>query len=229
MKNMKKILGIIAVLAAMSPVLAHASTNVALNALSQSVKAGQQVTVTIAVQPSAIIYTSKISLSYSSDLLQETGFTLASNWMALSQSGYDNVDPISGTIIKTAGYPGGLSNAAVFGTVTFTAKESGTAHIAVAQGTQILDANNQNNFNNALNLVAISIAAQAAPTPASQPTTTAIVTPSLSANSASSPLTSLSAAAGSTGLDYMTYVIILIIVVIVIIGYFIWKKTSKKQ
>jgi hypothetical protein len=112
-----------------------------------SVTPGQSFSVSLVVTPAeAAVYTAKIALSYPADLLSVSSFTFASGWLPLSQPGYDSVDNIQGSLIKTAGYSGGLTATKVFGTITFTAKGSGTATIVPTGGTQILDANNTNTF-----------------------------------------------------------------------------------
>ena len=102
-KNMKKIIGTIAFIAAMSPFVAFASTSVSLSTVSQQVSVGQQVTVTVSLAPIAKIYTSKVVLSYSGSLLTETRFTFGPTWIPVSQSGYDSIDAVTGVLTKTAG------------------------------------------------------------------------------------------------------------------------------
>ncbi|MDP3004534.1 MAG: hypothetical protein Q8N43_03500, partial [Candidatus Azambacteria bacterium] len=71
-------------------------------------------------------------------------FNFGNSWMALSQTGYDLIDNTNGTLIKTAGYPGGLSSSATFGIVSFYAKKAGSGTIKLGNGSLALDANNQN-------------------------------------------------------------------------------------
>jgi len=124
---------------------ALAATTVSLSPVNISVTSGKNFNVVIAVNPQgASNYTEKIELDYPADLLQVKSFSLGSNWMALSQTGYDLIDNTNGKLIKTAGYPGGISSSATFGTVSFYAKKAGSGTIKLGSGSLALDANNQN-------------------------------------------------------------------------------------
>jgi len=124
---------------------ALAATTVSLSPASVNVVSGKSFNVVVAVNPQgASNYTEKIELDYPADLLQVKSFSLGSNWMALSQTGYDLIDNTNGKLIKTAGYPGGISSSATFGTVSFYAKKAGSGVIKLGSGSLALDANNQN-------------------------------------------------------------------------------------
>ena len=140
---------------------ALAATTVSFSPVNISVTSGKNFNVVIAVNPQgASNYTEKIELDYPADLLQVKSFSLGSNWMALSQTGYDLVDNANGTLIKTAGYPGGLSSSATFGTISFYAKKAGSGVIKLGTGSLALDANNQNVLSGAPS-VSVAIAAPA--------------------------------------------------------------------
>jgi len=140
---------------------ALAATTVSLSPASVNVVSGKSFNVVVAVNPQgASNYTEKIELDYPADLLQVKSFSLGSNWMALSQTGYDLVDNANGTLIKTAGYPGGLSSSATFGTISFYAKKAGSGVIKLGTGSLALDANNQNVLSGAPS-VSVAIAAPA--------------------------------------------------------------------
>ena len=145
---MKKILITILLTALGIAVLAMpalAATTVSFSPASVNVVSGKSFNVVVAVNPQgASNYTEKIELDYPADLLQVKSFSLGSNWMALSQPGYDLIDNTNGVLIKTAGYPGGLSSSATFGTVSFYAKKAGSGTIKLGSGSLALDANNQN-------------------------------------------------------------------------------------
>jgi len=147
-KNMRKLLFTISLAALGVIVLAMpalAATTVSLSPVNISVTSGKNFNVVIAVNPQgASNYTEKIELDYPADLLQVKSFSLGSNWMALSQTGYDLIDNTNGKLIKTAGYPGGISSSATFGTVSFYAKKAGSGTIKLGSGSLALDANNQN-------------------------------------------------------------------------------------
>src|SRR3989344_4257770 len=106
---------------------------------------GQTYSVSIYVNPeSDSIYTVKAEVKYPADLLEVKSFSLASGWTALSQPGYDEINNNSGILIKTGGYAGGLESNALFGTVTFYAKDSGSASVSIGNGSQVLDENSKN-------------------------------------------------------------------------------------
>ena len=140
---------------------ALAATTVSLSPVSVKAVSGKSFNVVIAVNPQGVSnYTEKIELDYPADLLQVKSFSLGSNWMALSQTGYDLIDNTNGKLIKTAGYPGGISSSATFGTVSFYAKKAGSGVIKLGTGSLALDANNQNVLSGAPS-VSVAIAAPA--------------------------------------------------------------------
>ena len=165
------LLGAFGAMAIAAPALA--ATSVSFTPVSVSVRQGQTFTLTIGVNPQGVKnYTAKTELHYPADLLEVKSFTFASSWMPLSQSGYDLTDNTNGVFIKTAGYPGGISSAATFGTVSFLAKKSGNGTITLNSGNSLaLDANNQNVIAGVAVQTAVVISATA-PTP-----TTTLKTP----------------------------------------------------
>jgi len=145
---MKKILLTISLTVVGAMVLAApalAATTFSFSPASINVVSGKSFNVAIVVNPQGVNnYTEKIELNYPADILEVKSFSFGSNWMALSQTGYDLIDNTNGTLIKTAGYPAGLSSSATFGTVSFYAKKAGSGTIKVGSGALALDANNQN-------------------------------------------------------------------------------------
>ena len=124
---------------------ALAVTTVSFLPASISTTSGKTFNVTISVNPQSVAnYTEKIELTYPADILEVRTFNFSSSWMPLAQSGYDLIDNASGKLIKTAGYPGGLSSSAIFGTVSFYVKKTGNAVIKLGSNSLALDANNQN-------------------------------------------------------------------------------------
>ena len=161
---MKKILltillGAFGTMAIAAPALA--ATSVSFTPVNVSVRQGQIFTLTIGVNPQgAKTYTAKTELHYPADLLEVKSFTFANGWMPLSQSGYDLTDNTNGVFIKTAGYPGGVSSAVTFGTVSFLAKKSGSGPIILNNGNSFaLDASNQNVIAGASVQTAVAISA----------------------------------------------------------------------
>lgn len=122
-----------------------AATSFSLSPVNVNVTKGQNFSVVIAVDPQGVKnYTVKVELEYPADLVEAESFTLGSGWMALSQSGYDLIDNTNGVLVKTAGYPGGLSSAVTFGTVSFLAKKAGDGIIKIASDSIVLNEENQN-------------------------------------------------------------------------------------
>lgn len=139
---------------------------------------GKTFSVTVGVNPSSgRAYTARANLSFDPSMLTFTGFTFASKWMPLSQSGYDTEDNSGGVLMKTGGYPGGIATQTVLGTATFRAKKSGTATIASTADSLILDANNQNAVAGSQGSVRVSIAAASVAPAPTQPSPT-VTTPS---------------------------------------------------
>jgi len=124
---------------------ALAVTSFSFSSTAFNVAQGQSFVLRTAVNPQGTAnYTVKLELQYPSDLLEIRSFTLGNSWMAVSQPGYDLIDNTSGVLIKSAGYPGGLSSSASFGTISFYAKKSGNGTIQTTNNSFALDANSQN-------------------------------------------------------------------------------------
>jgi len=137
-----------------------AATTISLSPTSVSVTQGESFNLVIAVNPQDVKnYTVKVELEYPTDLLEVKSFNFSSGWMALSQSGYDLIDNTNGILIKTAGYPGGLSSTATFGIISFSAKKAGSGVIKLSSNSLALDSENQNVLSSQLTQVAVSITA----------------------------------------------------------------------
>ncbi len=173
--TMKKILLTFALTALGVMVLAVsaiAATTVSLSPANVSVTSGKTFNVTISVNPQGIAnYTEKIELNYPADVLEVRSFNFGGSWMPLAQSGYDLIDNANGVLIKTAGYPGGLSSTATFGTVSFYAKKAGSGTIKLGNGSLALDANNQNVLSGTPEVSVVVLAPAIVPveSPAEQP------------------------------------------------------------
>lgn len=131
--------------------LAHlpvsAATSFGLYPLKISVKEGQTFRLAINVNPNNLKnYTVKASIKFPADLVSASAWQFAGSWQPLSQPGYDSIDNSAGILIKTAGYPGGLSKSATLGTITFKAKKTGTGYISFTGGSMALDEANTNQY-----------------------------------------------------------------------------------
>ncbi len=223
---------------------AFAATSISFTPVNVSVRQGQTFTLTIGVNPQGVKnYTAKMELRYPADLLEVKSFTFAPNWMPLAQPGDDLTDNTNGVLIKTAGYPGGVSSAVTFGTVSFLAKKSGNGTVALNSNSFVLDANNQNILAGASVQTAVAISAPATiqttpktPTTPSAPTTPvsepteegavlgeeAPITPE--SPTASQPIAtrSLLASVGSVvtlGTNSVIVGILVIIIILALVGY----------
>ncbi len=135
---------------------------------------GESFNLTVSLDPQGVRnYTVKNVINYPADLLEVTAFNFAANWMQLSQSGYDLIDNTNGQLIKTAGYPGGIPTSAVFGTVTFLAKQAGSGMISLSSDSAAYDASNQNVLSSSLASASVNVEAVTTPPqqPVSQPET----------------------------------------------------------
>lgn len=201
-----------------------------------SVKQGQSFNAVVALNPQGVKnYTVKLELKYPAGLLEVKSFSFGDKWMPLSQAGYDLIDNTIGTMIKTAGYPGGTTSALTFGTVSFTAKKSGNGTISVGSNSQIFDATNGNVLSGSSQIsVAVS-----APTPVITKQTTP--TPSLSVSPSFSPEVSVGPQAqanqgglfatigGAITLGTGNWLIaIIVILAVAIAGYWVAKRILKK-
>ena len=170
-----------------APLMATAAT-LSLSPANASATQGQNFTVNVALNPQSVAnYTVKVELRYPANLLEVRSFTFSNGWIPLTQPGYDSIDNANGTLIKTAGYPGGASLPVTFGTVSFAAKGTGSGNIIVGTNSSAFNANSQNTLSGLPALVSVTVNAPAStsvPTPA--PTPTPLGTPEEPAQSSES-------------------------------------------
>lgn len=122
-----------------------AATNLSFSPANVSVTSGETFNMVVSVNPQGVKnYTVKTEIEFPADLLEVKSFSFGNNWIPLSQSGYDLIDNANGLLIKTAGYPGGLSSVATFGIISFSAKKDGTGTVTLRSDSFALDAENQN-------------------------------------------------------------------------------------
>ena len=141
----KKILIVLLVFGIVIAAPAFAVTTVSFSSQSINVNEGQNFNVIVSVNPQNVSnYTEKIELNYPADLIEARSFSFGNSWTPLSQQGYDLIDNTNGVLIKTAGYPGGISSSAIFGTVSFFAKKAGTGAIKLGSNSLAFDVNSQN-------------------------------------------------------------------------------------
>lgn len=123
---------------------ASAATTASIAPAKVNVATGQQFNVVVSVDPKGMSnFAEQLQVKYPAELLQVTSFNIGSNWMSLTQPGYDSVDNTNGILIKTAGYAGGITSQTPFGTITFTAKKSGSGSIEIGNGSQAFEKSGQ--------------------------------------------------------------------------------------
>lgn len=151
------LLTLIVALSVVLPASALAS-NVTLSPTAVSVTPGKVFTINVTANPvGEKVYTVRANVSFNPKLVHVTSFTFAPKWLALSTSGYDLTDNTNGLIIKTAGYPGGISSPMLFGTITFTAVASGTANISVTGNSLVLDENSKNTISGTQGVAVVAV------------------------------------------------------------------------
>jgi hypothetical protein len=147
-QNKLKIMGFGFVLALLFGIVSQATAaNFSVSDSYISVEKGDIIEIVVyASSLSENSYTFKSSINFSSDLLSVSDWQWADNWMPLVVEEYDLIDNDSGKIIKTAGYPTGLSDKVEFGVVTFVAKESGQAVVSFGYDSFILNADGNDTY-----------------------------------------------------------------------------------
>lgn len=136
------------------------ASNVTLSPTSISVTPGKVFTVSVTANPDGgHLYTVRTNLSFNPALVQVTGFKFAPKWLALSATGYDVTDNTKGLLVKTAGYPGGITSSTIFGTVTFKARKTGTAYVSVTTKSMTLDENSKNTLSGTQGVTSVMVKA----------------------------------------------------------------------
>ncbi|MDO8407659.1 MAG: cohesin domain-containing protein [bacterium] len=142
------------------------AASVVLTPASISPKVGQTFTVTITTDPSgAKVYTTRANVSFDPAHVSLVSFAFAPKWVSLPpQDGYDSEDNAKGALVKTAGYPGGISSPTVLGTATFRAKGAGVSTIRVTTDSLILDAGGKNQLAGTQGSTQVTVAGAPSPT-----------------------------------------------------------------
>jgi len=224
----------IAMFVALAPAVAYASS-MSLAPASVKTAVGRSFTMTVSVDPAGTpIYTVKSRITFPADLLEVRSFKLgAGSWITITQPGYDVIDNTQGILIKSAGWPKGLSAKATLGTITFKVKKAGTGQVAITTGSALYDRNTANVFSGG-NSVTVTIA-DATPTPTPSATVSASVAPTATAtpeditpnaedetldlgNSflAASLINTLSFGTGMAWLGWLVFAIIIIVLAVIV-------------
>jgi hypothetical protein len=149
-QNKVKIIGFSFILALVFGVTPVSAANFSISNQYVSVKKGDTIKlVVMASSKEADSYTFKSSIDFPSDLLIASDWKWNNNWMPVEQEGYTLVNNTLGKIVKTAGYPSGLSGEEEFGVITFVAKRSGSGVISFDNDNSfILDEESGNIYSN---------------------------------------------------------------------------------
>lgn len=79
-------------------------------------------------------YTFKSSIKFPADLVSVHSWQWNDSWMPIVVAGYDSIDNVNGSIVRTGGYPGGIISQKEFGVITFIAKKDGKGVITLNGG-----------------------------------------------------------------------------------------------
>ncbi len=242
-KYMKKITLALAVAATLLCAFpACAATTGALSPTAVQTGVGQSFTLTVAIDAGTDKnFAEKIQLTYPANIVEVTSFTLAPNWVALTQSGYDSTDNSAGVLVKTAGYPTGFSGKMVFGTVTFHAKNAGTGVVSFGQNSASFLENSQTPITGASVAFTVSNISGGEVTGGGTITNTAQST-NIASMSTKQPTAideikpqhiPLAAAVSGTGFPGNFWLWVIALIVLIILAYTsyrkYWKKNSKNQ
>src|SRR3989344_3162697 len=142
--NITKLVALGLVIAFVAPSAASAAV-IGLSSATSVASKGATFSVTVSADSSGEkAYTVRANLSFDPTLLEFVSWSFAPKWLVLSQTGYDTEDNVKGILVKTAGYPGGITSSTVLGTAVFRTKLAGTATVAAGADSLILDKTNKN-------------------------------------------------------------------------------------
>ncbi|MFT5436631.1 MAG: hypothetical protein ACI840_001279 [Ulvibacter sp.] len=112
------------------------------------------------------IFTAKIEISYPVDMIVVNSFSFNDSWIELRQPGYDLIDNANGLLIKSGGYPSGVSSKVLLGYISLRSKKSGIAELGVTDNSSVLDVNNDNILETSNSSISLNIQ----PKPVVEPT-----------------------------------------------------------
>lgn len=227
------------------PALVLAGTVASFSPTTTSVKVGQKFNVMISIDPQGTVnYVEKLELNYPADILEVNSFTFENNWIPMTQEGYFLTDNTNGVLIRTAGYPKGITTSTIFGTALFTAKKAGTGVIKIGNNSFAFEAKSQTAITGSDMSFTITVPVVVpTPTVTPPPTTTApktvqttkttsIETASISTSTISTTtenVTSQTAAVVQTESTSKVWAWVLgVLALIVIVGYGIYTSTKKQ-
>ena len=178
--NITKLVALGLVIAFVAPSAASAAV-IGLSSATSVANKGATFSVTVSADSlGEKAYTVRANLSFDPTLLEFVSWSFAPKWLVLSQTGYDTEDNVKGILVKTAGYPGGVTSSTFLGTAVFRTKLAGTATVAAGADSLILDKTNKNLLLGGQGSVRVTISSPApGGTPAPSGTKPAIGAPSV--------------------------------------------------
>ncbi|MBU1132438.1 hypothetical protein KKC32_04305 [Patescibacteria group bacterium] len=129
--------------AAASPT-APAMTKVILSPAVIEISPQKTFTINIDIDPQGIKnYTVKMQALFPADLVEVQSFKFAADTVELDETGYSEIDNKKGILIKTSGFPGGISTKTNFGSITFLTKKAGSGNIKIGDESFAFDSNGE--------------------------------------------------------------------------------------
>jgi hypothetical protein len=110
-------------------------------ASSFDVNVGETVSFDLKVNPSTAVYTVGATLNYDPVTLSFQDASVDKTWLPLSRAPYEVTDTASGKVVRTAGYPQGLTGVTPFTHYVFKAIAPGDTKVVISGG-MALDADN---------------------------------------------------------------------------------------
>jgi len=213
---------------------ASAATVASFSPSNISVAAGQSFNVLVTVNPQGVSdYAEKLEIKYPADILQVNSFTMNSQWLPLSQAGYDLMDNVNGVLIKSAGYPGGFSSATNYGTISFYAKKAGSGIIMVGNNSTSFEVNSQTSLTGNSAVFAVTAPAVVIPvvsTPTVEVSSTSTIVPETESNevSQSAAVATASTTPGIFG-NIWLWALVIVVIILVLFGIFASANRNRLQ
>lgn len=90
------------------------------------------------------LYTAQMALGYDQNILSVSDIKISEGWMSLEREGYSQVT--GGYVLKTAGFPGGISEKTPLLTFSLVKSGGGVASLVIEETSKIYDAKGNNLF-----------------------------------------------------------------------------------
>ncbi|PIR05068.1 MAG: hypothetical protein COV57_01075 [Candidatus Liptonbacteria bacterium CG11_big_fil_rev_8_21_14_0_20_35_14] len=153
MKNIFKVLSLVAVLAIAMPVFA--ATSLSVSPATVAVNKGSTFVVTVSANASEKIGVGQVEMTFPAGVVKVTDFS----WVAAtSYEVPDNkIDNVAGKLVQVGGFQGGKEGALVLARVTFSAVGEGTGLIALTSGTDWFNKDNSDTVSTLPNVLPVTV------------------------------------------------------------------------